>query len=458
VRRDADGAEVWRHAVATAADDRAYGVVPGADGGVLVAGYTKGDLDGAHAGTTRDDAFVAAVTADGERAWTLQTGDPEAADRFYAVAPDGAGGAYVAGYTSGAVGDTPSAGDKDALLGRVSADGDLLWLRQVGGAGEDKALAVAASPDGAVYVGGVSGGGMPGVEHAGANDGWIARYDADGEQEWLRAVATGENDQVSGLVVRSDGSVVVVGHTRGALGEGGALGDNDVVVRALDATGEVLWTTQVGTSTDDRGVTGVLGADDAVLVVGTTYGAMGSAVGGVDVVTVPVAADGTPGEATQTGSRERDGADEWDDANLFAAPAPAADGREGAALLTGLTYGAPAGTANAGAADVFVARVPWDAVVPGPSGPGEPPLTVTAEARCLAGSAYVAVRATSTADAPVDVELATPYGTRVVTGVAPGASAYQAFPVRAAEVPAGEATATAEGRTAVVPYDALACG
>ncbi|WP_454730096.1 alpha/beta hydrolase-fold protein [Cellulosimicrobium protaetiae] len=467
VRRDADGAEVWRHAVATGADDRAYGVVPGADGGVLVAGYTKGDLDGAHAGASRDDGFVAAVTADGERAWTLQTGDPGAADRFYTVASDGAGGAYVAGYTSGRVGDVPSAGDKDALLGRVSADGELLWLRQVGGPGEDKALAVAASPDGAVYVGGVSGGGMPGAEHAGANDGWVARYDADGGQEWLRAVATSENDQVNGLVARSDASVAVVGHTRGALGEDGNLGDNDVVVRAFDPAGEVLWTTQVGTSTDDRGVTGVLGADDAVLVVGTTYGALGTAVGGVDVVTFPVAADGTPGEATQTGSRERDGADEWDDANLFATPAPASFGPgsadsagttgEGAALLTGLTYGAPAGTTNAGAADVFVARVPWDAVVPG-SGPGEPPLTVTAETRCLAGKAYVAVRATSTADAPVEVELATPYGTRVVADVAPGASAYQSFPVRAATVAAGEATVTAEGRSAVVPYDALTCG
>jgi hypothetical protein len=231
---------------------------------------------------------------------------------------------------------------------------------------------------------------------------------------------------------------------------------------ALDPSGEVLWTTQVGTSTDDRGVTGVLGADDAVLVVGTTYGALGTAVGGVDVVTFPVAADGTPGEATQTGSRERDGADEWDDANLFAAAAPASSGTdsagatgEGAALLTGLTYGAPAGATNAGAADVFIARVPWDAVVPG--GGAGPALDVTAQARCLAGKAYVAVRATSTADAPVDVELATPYGTRVVANVAPGASAYQSFPVRATTVPAGEATATADGRTAVVPYDALTC-
>src|SRR5690606_27763242 len=108
---------------------------------------------------------------------------------------------------------------------------------------------------------------------------------------------------------------------------------------------------------------------------------------------------------------------------------------------TGLTYGAPAGTTNAGAADVFVARAPWDAVVPDAGATG-PALDVTAEARCLAGKAYVAVRAMSTGDAPVDVALATPYGTHVVADVAPGASAYRSFAVRATTVPAGEATAT----------------
>ncbi|MCM3659725.1 alpha/beta hydrolase-fold protein [Georgenia satyanarayanai] len=357
VRRAADGTEAWRHAIATGANDRAYGVVNGADDGVLVAGYTRGTLATGEA-DTQDDAFVAAVDAAGERTWTLELGDPGAADRFYAIAPDGDGGAYVAGYTSGSFAGTPSAGDKDAVLARVSAGGELLWSTQLGGSGEDKAMAVALTSDGDVVVGGVSGAGLPGAEHLGSGDGWVARYDADGEQQWVRAVATAENDMVSGLVPLADGAVLAVGQTKGVLGEA-ALGDNDIVVRALTADGEESWTLQTGTSTDDRGVTGVATADGGALVLATTYGAMGEPLGGVDVVALPVSADGVAGEPLQLGSRDRDGADEWDEANLFAAP-----GTEGT-WLSGLTFGAPDGAVNAGAGDVFVMRLA--------STPGEEP-------------------------------------------------------------------------------------
>ena len=93
-------------------------------------------------------------------------------------------------------------------------------------------------------------------------------------------------------------------------------------------------------------------------------------------------------------------------------------------------------------------------------------LDVVADARCLAGKAYVAVRATNAGDVPADVELATPYGTRVVTGVAPGANAYQSFAVRSTSVAAGEVTVTGsaelDGTRASTPYavtfDTLVCG
>lgn len=349
LRRVPDGTELWRHAVATAANDRAYGVVAGDDGRLIVAGYTRGTLATGEAGT-QDDGFVVSIDAAGERAWTLQAGDPGAADRFYAVAPDGAGGAYVAGYTSGSFDGTLNAGDKDAVLARVSASGELLWSEQLGGAGEDKAMAVALTADGDVVVGGMTGAGLPGIEHVGSGDGWVARYGAGGTQQWIRAVASTENDLVSGLVPIEGGSVLAVGHSKGELG-GAGLGDNDIVVRAFGADGEERWTTRTGTSTDDRGVTGVPTADGGALIVGTTYGAMGEAHGGVDVVVLPVAADGTAGEVVQIGSRERDGADEWDEANLFAAA-----GTDGM-WLTGLTFGAPADATNAGAGDVFVTQI-----------------------------------------------------------------------------------------------------
>ena len=350
-RRGPDGSVVWRHSIATAANDRAYGVVAGDAGASVVAGYTRGDLDGAHPSGATDDGFVTGVDAAGQRAWTVQTGDPAAADRFYAVAADGSGGAYVAGYTGGTFSGEPRGGDKDAVVARVSAAGQLLWSRQIGGAGEDKALVVVVAPDGAVWVGGSAGQAMPGQTHGGGVDGWVARLSGAGELEWLRQVATAATDQVTGLVARPDGSVVAVGHTGGALGAP-SRGENDVVAQAWSASGEVLWTQQLGTPQDDRGVTGLLRADGALTLVATTYGAFGDQVGGLDVATVELGADGTVGATRQLGSPERDGADEWDEANLFVTT-----GADGVTWLTGVTYGAPDGTTNAGAGDVFTMRL-----------------------------------------------------------------------------------------------------
>ncbi|WP_265520496.1 family 43 glycosylhydrolase [Oerskovia flava] len=92
-------------------------------------------------------------------------------------------------------------------------------------------------------------------------------------------------------------------------------------------------------------------------------------------------------------------------------------------------------------------------------------LSVTAEARCVAGKAYLAVRATNDDAAAVDVVLSTPYGSRVFTEVAPGKGAYQSFPARTASVPAGVAsvtgTSTLDGEevttTFETPFEAAGC-
>lgn len=90
-------------------------------------------------------------------------------------------------------------------------------------------------------------------------------------------------------------------------------------------------------------------------------------------------------------------------------------------------------------------------------------LDVQAQTRCLAGKAYVAVRATNSGAEAVDVRLVTPFGERTVAGVLPGASAYQSFPTRAASTTAGTATAVGTdpdggSRSWDVTYDTTTCG
>ncbi|MFD2796076.1 discoidin domain-containing protein [Promicromonospora vindobonensis] len=92
-----------------------------------------------------------------------------------------------------------------------------------------------------------------------------------------------------------------------------------------------------------------------------------------------------------------------------------------------------------------------------------PVVTATAEPRCLAGRVTLAVRAVNDEDGPLDVTLATAFGTKEVSGVQPGAAAYQSFATRTGSVEAGTATVTADdgaGRTSEtsIDYPALTCG
>lgn len=91
-----------------------------------------------------------------------------------------------------------------------------------------------------------------------------------------------------------------------------------------------------------------------------------------------------------------------------------------------------------------------------------PQVEVTAQARCLGGKAFVAVRALNTGEQPAAIELATPYGSKLFGDVAPGANAYQSFATRAAAVEAGEVTVTVttpdgEPQQVTAAYDAAAC-
>lgn len=361
-RRDSSGAVLWRTPIATSSNDRAYGVVDDGAGGVIVAGYTRSD-DAGQPGAS-DQVLAAGLDANGGIRWRTRFGDTGAADRIYAMASDGAGGAYLTGYTGGAA-VTPSAGDKDIIVMRVDNAGEIVFADQFGSAGEDKGQGIALAADGGAYLAGIAGDALPGQTSNGGTDAFVAKYAADGSRTWIQQFGTSETDQAWAAVARESG-FYVVGHTKGALG-GESAGDHDMYVRAMTDAGSTEWTTQFGTATDDRAIAGVLGADGGLMVVGTSYGAMADQVSGVDIVTAEVSASGTVGEITQFGSVARDGTDEWDDANLFASP--------GSVWITGLTYGAPTGKTNAGSGDVFISHVPYDS-----AGGADPEPTVSPSA------------------------------------------------------------------------------
>ncbi|GAA3680258.1 hypothetical protein GCM10022224_050540 [Nonomuraea antimicrobica] len=331
----------WTRQLATPADERLYGVAALPDGGVLAAGYTKGDLDGRHAGNTTDDAFVARLGADGTVRWITQFGGPGVADRLYGLAAAPDGGAYAVGYTKGAL-DGANAGDKDAVLARLTPDGEVSWIRQYGGAGEDKAYGVAADASN-VYVTGGASAALPGTTGPG---GWLAAFTTDGTRKWAATAGGSASDRLNAVAVTTAGLAVATG------GVGG-----DAYTVAYTGQGKQRWQHILATPAADAGAAVVPLAGGEVEVAGHTRGRVDVQAGGADVLTLRLDGRGRQLAAAQLGTARDDGVDPFAEPNLYATATPA-----GEVAITGLTYGAPKGGTAPGNGDVFlVSTSPADA-------------------------------------------------------------------------------------------------
>ena len=218
------GAQQWLTLVGTDRQDWGQGSAVTADGGVVITGYTTGDLAEPNAGAR--DAFVARLSPAGAIEWTAQIGSAgEDWTQGVGIDPDD-GAIAVAGYTDGEL-TRPPGGDRDALVAVFEADGTLRWMQQFGTEGTDSAFEPRFVGDQVIVTG--TAGGVLGEAHAGGRDAMVAWMDATtGEVGRVEQFSTETDDEAYGLAIASDGSVWVSGSTGGAISEGLESTDTDI--------------------------------------------------------------------------------------------------------------------------------------------------------------------------------------------------------------------------------------
>lgn len=230
VKLNGDGDALWVRTLGGVEPDEINGVATDAAGNCYACGVFDSPTLVA-CGTTLTntssdlDAFLVKYDAEGTCLWARQAGGNHM-DGMSQVAADADGNVYVVGgydLSPMTIGDTvlpqPYVSSRDIFLAKYTADGTFQWARRMGGVLTDHAYHVACDTTGGVYIAGNYSGDRffigndtlynPGNPYG--FDGFLAKYDADGNELWARRIGSLDNDVVYGLSADPDGHTCVAG-------------------------------------------------------------------------------------------------------------------------------------------------------------------------------------------------------------------------------------------------------
>jgi hypothetical protein len=240
-------------------------------GNVYLTGVTYGSLGGPYSGG--GDTFVGRYDSSGKLVWVRQLG-ANGQDVARGVSADRLGNVFIVGDTGAPTGaGGPTAGLIDTYVAKYDASGTLHWVRQLGTAQHDVGFSISADGLGNVYLSGLTEGTLAGT-YAGNGDAFVSKYDVEGNRLWVRQFGTAAQDGSRGVAADVLGNVYLAISTEGDLG-GSNQGGFDVALSKLDPTGNLVWTKQFGTSGDDRSRSVSTDPMGNVYTAGFTTGSLG---------------------------------------------------------------------------------------------------------------------------------------------------------------------------------------
>ncbi|MDJ0533964.1 MAG: SBBP repeat-containing protein [Xenococcaceae cyanobacterium MO_207.B15] len=263
---DSDGNQVWSRQIGTEDWDGVWDIDTDNEGNLYLVGTTRGDLVASNPGI-RFDVWVSKYDSDGNQLWIQQFEETEASLRID-VAPDG-DTFSLSGVNLG----QPSGWS--AFVGKYdSSDGTEVWFNEFGtGRNPDESYAVAIDDQDNVFASGWTSGDLGG-ENAGQYDVWITKFDSSGNQQWIRQLGSDSFEFSWGIDTDSEGNVYVGGWTSGNLAAE-LKGSYDGFLAKYDSEGNQVWTEQFGSSGDDEVTNIFVSEDDYIYVTGFTNGNLG---------------------------------------------------------------------------------------------------------------------------------------------------------------------------------------
>ncbi len=229
VKTDANGNSQWTRMLGGSMTEVAWDVVTRSQGGYAMVGETHSF------GAGNDDVYFATYSAEGVPQNISYWGG-SMNDNGYSLEQTSDGGFVIGGMTNSFGG-----GASDMWLVKCDAAGALQWAQDYGGSGYDICYAITQTPDGGYALAGYTS-----SYGAGSVDAWLVRTNSNGQVLWSRTYGYAGEDVAYDMIKTSDGGFALAGYT-----QNDGDGERDMYVVKTDGNGTVQWIQSFGGQYDD---------------------------------------------------------------------------------------------------------------------------------------------------------------------------------------------------------------
>jgi hypothetical protein len=239
VKTDANGQHEWNSTFGGIEDDRATSLVQTSDGGFAIAGSTEKDF-------YTDGMLLVKTDANGQHEWNTTLWGTKGA---YSLIQASDGGFVLAGSNG------------DMYLVKTDANGQYEWDTTFGGFGDDVANSLIQASDGGFLLAGNTR-----SYGAGMSDMLLVKTNANGQQQWYKPFGGPADDRANSMIQTVDGGFLLAGNTYSYGAE-----DGDMWLVKTDVNGQHEWNTTIGGTKYDGAKSLIQISDGGFLLAGITY-------------------------------------------------------------------------------------------------------------------------------------------------------------------------------------------
>jgi hypothetical protein len=230
---DTAGKFVWVKKIGGLSNDQPYSIALDKTGYIHLAGTFYGISQfnpgfGTYNLTSAGgkDIFIVKLDNLGTFVWARQMGG-SMDDQPYSMALDGSGNIYISGRFFYKADFDPgmktliltSAGSSDAFISKLDTSGNLIWVKQVGGVGEDAVYKIALDAASAVHTIGMfsenvsfeAGNNNLNLQSAGATDVFVCKFNAAGNLDWAYSMGGEGYDRGMDIALDPSGNIYTTG-------------------------------------------------------------------------------------------------------------------------------------------------------------------------------------------------------------------------------------------------------